>query len=161
LGESIVKALLTEAKPTDPEVAAFCRDWLFVSGTASFLPPWANSKYVEIAHDLMPDDPDITMLFGAFAAAGMGPRAIGDGPYGVGWGEADKRVPLISAGGEEYNGDEERLAEAAFKKRLQQDPSYAEASLRLGRVLQLTNRPTQAEAEFQRSLRASAASHDQ
>ena len=155
-GMALVERLLPLAKAsTDPRFLIFCRDWYVAINTVSRITPgWIPGGFnLDSPRQGMGDDPQILALLGTSAANQMGPFR-GDGPYGFrsAFDLSGRRIPTLTADGETYDADDVRRAETFFRKALDSNPSFAEARLRLARVLQLTNRRRNAIVEFDTAL---------
>jgi hypothetical protein len=137
---------------TDSRLLTFCRDWYVAINTVVRpTPGWTSGGYdLESPRQHLGDDYQILALLGTSAAGYMGPWRQGDGPYGFGneYDQWRRRIPTITANGETYNAEDVRRAETSFRRALQSNPSFAEARLRLARVLQLTNRRRNAIVEL-------------
>ena len=148
----------------DATLLAFCRDWYVVINTLGRVAPswYFGGSHLQSARQFLGSDAQILALLGADAALRMGPYRQGDGRYGFGHFEdlSGRRIPTLSANGETYNADEVRRAENLFRQSLKASPSVAETRLRLGRVLQLTNRKSGALTELDRAARDAAESRD-
>jgi VWFA-related protein len=153
-GRARILDVMAKAKVSrDKALFEFLRDYHIVVGVVmaqSFQP---SSEPARQALRILGEDAAFQLAVGAHAALAMGPRRVGDGPYGLLWGTPQQPARLISAGGEHYNADEAREAELAFRRAIALDPTLAEAHLRLGRVYQLINRPANAQRELEAAAR--------
>jgi len=160
VGATLIERMIPLARRDgDRDLLTFCRDWyLAVETVSQGKGGWwgGRSDLLPSIRRLLGSDSGVYLFNGASSASAMGPWRIGDGPYAVGH-EFDlkgRRIPTLTADGETYNAEDVRDAETALRKALGLDPSLAEARLRLGRVLQLTNRRSTAEIEFKSILAA-------
>lgn len=166
VGAGLVERILSvESRTKDPDLQAFCRDWYLTVQTIepSNAGGWGlDTELLPSMRRLLGDDPLVYLFLGAKNARAIGPARVGDGPYAVGseFDTKGRRILTIAADGETYNADAVRAAESAFRKSIALNPDVPEAHLRLGRLLQLTNRKKPAQEEFLHILSSPIAASD-
>ena len=155
LGQAIVEPLVTVARQTgDARLLGFCRDWYVAANTTMrqprghYVPFELGPNGLESPRRQLGDDPEILTLLGSVAAAFIGPEEL-EGSYV----HPLRHAKTLFAGGW-YSRVYARDGEEYFRKALARDPEFAEARLRLGRVLQVTGHPT-AHAELARAAAGS------
>jgi len=155
IGVALLERMIGVARRDgNKDILTFCRDWYLAFGTVPRSQWGVEGEVLQSTRKLLEGDPYVHLFYGASTASGIGPWRQGDGPYGVG-NEYDlkgRRVSIITADGETYNADAVREAESALREAIGLDSSLVEAHVRLGRLLQLTNRKKAAEAEFSLAL---------
>ena len=161
--ERVMQAAL---RAGDAELLSFCRHWYIVAATA-----WPDIHGFVLDFGAFKrraaDHAEMQVVVGAKGVAEMGPQEL-EGPMNFGYGWGGKPVSgqvspdvLLTAGSETFLGIPAREAELAFRRALKLDPRLTEAHLRLGRLLQVLNRKKDAQAEFEKIVRATPPATDE
>ncbi len=129
------------------------RDWYLSMARIlnGLMEPMSSLSLLKIAQQRFPDDPQLLLASGS--AHESVARKI----------ELRSKLRRVSSGREQLLAaaelmsatEQRRMAEGDYRRILKIDPGFAEARLRLGRVLALTGRPAEAEKEL-RALLSSA-----
>lgn len=148
----------------DRELLQFYQSWQLARESTIREGAWTGWAEDPISLRLT-NDAQVQTYIGASAASRMGPRLDGFNsrigqPFGLFHGSDKDRERLITARGEDYHEYAVREAERAFRKALELDPSLIEARVRLGRVLDRTNRSKDGIAELERAAAAALKSSD-
>jgi hypothetical protein len=143
LGQDIVESLVAVARQTsDARLLAFCRDWYVAANTimrqprGHYTPFELSPNALESPRRQLGDDAEILTLLGTVAGAFIGPEEL-EGSF-----VHELHGAKALFGGRWYSRGSAHDAEGYFRKALERDPQFAEARLRLGRVLQLVGDPT-------------------
>jgi tetratricopeptide (TPR) repeat protein len=144
---------LTRQAATDPGIRAFCRRWyvLVISVYSQFWRTADARVLARAGREAFGDEAEFLLAAGSVAETQMGPYEDVDAARtALAPAPVSRADCLVVPGG--VVTEDRRDAEQSLRRALALDPPLVEARLRLGHVLLLENRPTEAQPELERAL---------